>query len=963
MGIKHSVKPELLKVFETVPDRYLILSEELYILTASEVYLQATGKKREDITGKHLFDVFPLATFIPQDVDLNAYFKKVSTARKFQELPLVRYDITDPVSKETEIRYWKVSHTPVLDDKGEVLYIIQNTQDKTTQITAERELGKRMEKEALAADKSLKFGERVLKFLVQLPALVAIYSGPDFVYEFVNPKYQQLFPNRTLVGQPLLQAIPEIANQEISKIIKNVYDTGETFEGKEMLIPLGSGDGRSIEDHYFNFVYQARFNDDGIITGVFTFAYDITELVLARKAVELKSLELLSVNLELEVANHDIQATIEELRATNDDLHNAELCLINLNAELEHRVESRTAELLIVQEEVERQRDRLERFFMQSPAGICVLDGPDLVFELINQPYQQLFPGRNLLGKPILEAVPEVKGQPIWDVLQNVYQTGETFAGDALLIPLIRYDGGPIEDRYFNFIYQARLDAKGKVDGILVFVFEVTNMVMAEKHAEISEKRFGFLLNAMPQQVWTARPDGSIDYVNDVIYTDLGIDEASTFQKKWYEFIHPEDKEYCTKAWQHSLDTGKEYMVEVRIMMKDGRYRWHLGRAIPLIEDGEVKLWMGTNTDIDFQKNNEHKKDEFLSIASHELKTPLTSIKAFNQLIKRTSDIDKINNFVKKSEENIQRLEKLIADLLDVTKINAGKMIYNMQEFDFKQMLLESIENVQHTSASHQVILENAEEITFTGDRFRIEQVINNFLSNAIKYSPSASKVIVNCKIQLNNILFSVQDFGIGIASHDLHRLFERYYRVDNTAMRFEGLGLGLFISSEILKRHEGSFWIESELGKGSVFYFRLPLTTAAHNEPLINSSTYYKDDTLTIIVNKQQLEVDWTGFQNFNSVQKGCGKIAELLIQNKITKVINDNRHVLGTWSEAAEWVGQEWMPEMEKEGLQYIAWIYSSSSFSRLSAEKTLDVTSSNINIRLFTDPFKAQEWLDNV
>lgn len=98
----------------------------------------------------------------------------------------------------------------------------------------------------------------------------------------------------------------------------------------------------------------------------------------------------------------------------------------------------------------------------------------------------------------------------------------------------------------FNFICQARLDAKGKVDGVLVFVFEVTNMVMAEKHGEISEKRFGFLLNAMPQQVWTAKPDGRIDYVNDVIYTDLGIEEASAFQKKWYEFIHPDDKEYCT---------------------------------------------------------------------------------------------------------------------------------------------------------------------------------------------------------------------------------------------------------------------------------------------------------------------------------------------------------------------------------------------------------------------------------
>ena len=396
--------------------------------------------------------------------------------------------------------------------------------------------------------------------------------------------------------------------------------------------------------------------------------------------------------------------------------------------------------------------------------------------------------------------------------------------------------------------------------------------------------------------------------------------------------------------------------------MQDSQYKWHLGRAIALIEDGQVKLWVGTNTNIELQKNNEQKKDEFLSVASHELKTPLTSIKAFNQLMKRTNDLVKIGTFVKKSEENIQRLERLITDLLDVTKINAGKMIYNMQEFSFTQMLLESVENVQHSNSSHQLILEQADDVLYTGDRFRIEQVVNNFLSNAVKYSPGADRVIVKCKVELNNIILSVQDFGIGIASHELNRLFERYYRVDNAAMRFEGLGLGLFISSEILKRHEGSFWIESELEKGSTFYFRLPLTVFTEAIPLIDPEDFYQDDTLTIILNQEQLEIDWTGFQNFESVQNGCTRIRDMLVKNKVTKIRNDNRGVLGTWSEAAEWVGLEWMPLMEREGLRYIAWINSPSSFSRLSAEKTLDVAIGSIVTRLFSDISTAQEWLDH-
>jgi signal transduction histidine kinase len=226
-------------------------------------------------------------------------------------------------------------------------------------------------------------------------------------------------------------------------------------------------------------------------------------------------------------------------------------------------------------------------------------------------------------------------------------------------------------------------------------------------------------------------------------------------------------------------------------------------------------------------EEEQYKKDEFLSIASHELKTPLTSIKAFNQLMQRTNNIDTLKSFISKSEHNILRLDKLVGDLLDVTKINAGKMQYNMHFFDFEEMLRQTIDNVQHTSATHQLILEHHEPVKYIGDRIRIEQVVSNFLTNAIKYSPGANRVIINCYVKDEHIIVSVQDFGIGITSDDMSHLFERYHRISNASMHFEGLGLGLFICSEILNRHQGSFWIESELNAGSTFYFKLPLSTA----------------------------------------------------------------------------------------------------------------------------------------
>ena len=340
-----------------------------------------------------------------------------------------------------------------------------------------------------------------------------------------------------------------------------------------------------------------------------------------------------------------------------------------------------------------------------------------------------------------------------------------------------------------------------------------------------SESRFKFLLNAIPQQVWTATPDGALNYVNEVVCDDFGYTTEEIVGHGWQKFIHPADLNVCLEKWIASLNTGKEYVVEFRLLFHDKTYRWHLARAVPLMEGGAIRLWIGTNTNIELQKTNEQKKDEFLSIASHELKTPLTNIKAFNQLLQRVKDPEKLAPFVKRSSEHVARLERLISDLLDVTKINAGKMSYSVEPFDFGKMIDDAVDSVRIIEQKHEIILYNQVNILYAGDQYRLEQVVNNFISNALKYSDDGSQVIVRAKTEQDDIVVSVQDFGIGIAQENISHLFDRYYRVDNTAMRFEGLGLGLFISCEIIKRHQGDCWIESELGKGSTFFFRLPLT------------------------------------------------------------------------------------------------------------------------------------------
>lgn len=483
------------------------------------------------------------------------------------------------------------------------------------------------------------------------------------------------------------------------------------------------------------------------------------------------------------------------------------------------------------------------------------------------------------------------------------------------------------------------------------------------KELAASREQFRFLLNAIPQQVWTATPDGKLDYVNQVVNKDFGYLPEDVVGHGWQQLIHPDELPGCLQAWHKALASGNEYVTEFRLLMHNGDYRWHLSRAVPLMEDGAIKMWIGTNTDIDLQKSNEQKKDEFLSIASHELKTPLTSIKAFNQLMGRAKDSEKLSGFIKKSAEHITRLEKLINDLLDVTRINAGKMAYNMAPFNMADLINSSVEAVQLTAPRHEIIIHKNADVTYTGDYFRLEQVVHNFLTNAIKYSPDSDTVIIDSEVKDDSIIVSVQDFGIGIAQDHLDKLFDRYYRVDNTAMRFEGLGLGLFISSEILKRHQGSFWIESEQGSGSTFYFRLPLTSVDEHKELIMADNFYQDNNITLQYSAEYNYVvaDWIGFQTADTVKSGCMQMLNLVKANSATKILNDNTHVQGTWSEASDWVGQEFFPMLEQAGVNYVAWIFSPSIFSQLSAQKSVDVMQGNVVAQFFTTREEAEEWLN--
>ena len=299
----------------------------------------------------------------------------------------------------------------------------------------------------------------------------------------------------------------------------------------------------------------------------------------------------------------------------------------------------------------------------------------------------------------------------------------------------------------------------------------------------------------------------------------------------WLDIVHPDEQDENVRLWIRSITHKTPFSFEHRFRSKTGDYRWFLSRAIPQLDEfGNVKKWVGTSTDIDDMKRQDEHKNDFIKIANHELKTPVTTIKGYVQLLKkmRGDSEDKfLVNSLNTIENQVNKLNLLIGDLLDISRIESGKLPLVKDDFSLLKLVTETIEDIKASDPSHQINFElrHASDIEVFADKDRITQVLNNLLTNAIKYSPTAQNVDVELYIKDNSAVLSVQDFGIGMDESELEHIFERFYRVSGAdEVTFPGFGIGLFIVKDIVERHQGKTWVKSEKNKGSKFFFSLPL-------------------------------------------------------------------------------------------------------------------------------------------
>jgi PAS domain S-box-containing protein len=423
----------------------------------------------------------------------------------------------------------------------------------------------------------------------------------------------------------------------------------------------------------------------------------------------------------------------------------------------------------------------------------------------------------------------------IWPIIKplidQVMTGGESTWSEDQLIPILR--NGKLEDVYWTFSYSKVIDETGKPAGVLVTCNETTEKVRSYNVVEEAKKELEFAIEAAELGTWDLDLATNKFIGNDRLKSWFGLSlEEEVDLKDAIAAMAKEDRERVIAAIQKATEKGSDgnYSVVYAIKNLENNVKRTVeakGKAM-FDADGIAYRFSGILQDITEAYQLQLRKDEFISVASHELKIPITSLSASMQILQKlvkTEDAapEKVVLFVNTASNNLNKLIHLLDDLLNVTKIQQGQLALNKTLFNLPDLINDCCDHIQ-TGNNYEFILKGDKELMVFADYRRIDQVMINLISNAMKYSPRSKKIEITVNHTVHTATVSVRDFGIGINPEKLPHLFDRYYRVDALGHQFSGLGLGLYISSEIINRHNGEIGVYSALGEGSNFWFSIPI-------------------------------------------------------------------------------------------------------------------------------------------
>lgn len=506
---------------------------------------------------------------------------------------------------------------------------------------------------------------------------------------------------------------------------------------------------------------------------------------------------------------------------TEERLSKIELYKTNLL--LEEKIKERTEQFIV-------EKRRLDSLLRAAPVGITFIDR-ELRYQIINELLAEIN------GKSVEEHINEkveniIPGymRGVTKVLQDVLRTGKKISNfEFQLFP----ENDPDHLHYFASNYFPVI-VENKIIGVGATVIDITKMKNSENALRGSESQLKLIANAMPQIVWSSGPEGELDWYNDWWYEYTGLEKGSNWDDTGLNPVHPEDLETLMKTWQHSLKTGIDYQVEVRVKRKsDNQYRWHLIRAVPVKDvSGKIFKWIGSSTDIHDQKKlvqelqeEKNLRENFIATLGHDLRTPLTSARIAAELIlKKAKDTESVSNSARKIVINLERADSMIRDLLDVTRIRAGENI----SLTFEQCNLNQIaqETVNDLNAIHgeRFVMNADKEINGYWSSSAIRRILENLGNNAAKYGSPDTPISIDIELKNNLTVIKVHNFGNPISPEEQNILFQPFKRSESTHTKQKGWGLGLTLVKGLVEAQNGYVEVESSMEEGTTFLISLPL-------------------------------------------------------------------------------------------------------------------------------------------
>ncbi|HTL07603.1 MAG TPA: PAS domain S-box protein [Chitinophagaceae bacterium] len=839
----------------------LMKGPEFIVETANQAYLQLVDKEEDDFVGKPLFDSLPEVKEIVAPLLTDV----LNTGKPYYaselEVVLNRFGKKEPA-------FFNLVYQPLRESDGSISGVMAVANEVTGQVLAKFALKQR----------EAQFSNMVM----QSPIAMTIWRGPEHIIEIANETMLKKVWRKEaeqVIGKKALEVFPELHDQKYPALLKKVYTERIVHRESESVAYVQGNDG--MKKFYLDFEYSPLLDKNEQVSGLMITVNDVTQKVEARQQLEdaeerlrlaaegtglatwdlniqtrhiiySPRLALVFGHAEDAVLTHQqlreqvhpedrrliVEPAFEAALKTGVYLYEARVLhpdgsvhWIRTQGKLFYDEQKKPMRLLGTMRDITEQKaqeeivHRLATIVQSSDDAIISIKIDGTITSWNDAALRMFqFTEEEMIGNSVFRLIPPDKMAEEYGIIERL-KKGERI--EHFETARMTKDQRQLD---VSLSISPLKDASGNVIGASKILRDITKQKEAERLIQKNEQKFRLLADSMPEFIWTWDNQGQLTYANKTVLDYAGLSTAQLSKDGWQQIVHPDDSKEDNRQWSHSIATGEPYLIEHRFRRHDGEYRWQLSRAIPQKDEaGNIQMWVGTSTDIDEIKKHDQQKDDFIKMASHELKTPVTTIKGYVQLLLKMHKSEKdpfLASSLQTIDKQIFKLTKLITDLLDVTKIETGSLELQKETFYIADTVNEIAEELETTIQTHKISVRQHANPLILADKDRIAQVLINLFTNAIKYSPGASEIIVSINEDKENMLLTVQDFGIGILPQDLPKIFERFYRASGKDEKtFPGFGIGLFIVNEIVSLHNGKIWVKSEKDKGALFYVSLPLT------------------------------------------------------------------------------------------------------------------------------------------